>query len=648
MSTDGTSILSTIDGPSDLKGLRPEDLPRLAQELRTRIIEVVSRTGGHLAPSLGVVELAVAIHYVFDSPRDRIIWDVGHQCYAHKLLTGRRDGFERLRQLGGISGFPRPEESEHDAFATGHSSTSISAALGMACARDLNGEDAHIVAVVGDGALSAGLAFEGLNQAGDLKRNMLVVLNDNEMSISRNVGALAKYLTRLIATRFYRRLEEDVWEFLGRIPGIGGKLRELVRRVKEGLHNLVVPTILFEELGFKYFGPVDGHDLNGLIHLMRKLRMVRGPVLMHVLTVKGKGYRFAEENSSKFHGIGAFDKTTGSCNGLTGGVSFSEVFGRTAVELARQHSNVVAVTAAMTDGTGLKEFAREFPRRFFDVGIAEQHAVTFAAGMAAMRKRPIVAIYSTFLQRAYDQIIHDVAIQRLPVVFAIDRAGIVGEDGPTHHGSFDISYLRCVPNLVSMAPKDGDELVRMLYTAMRYTKGPVAIRYPRASCPGVFLGGHPRVLEIGRGEILKQGTDVALIAIGSMVTVALEAARSLEEKSISAAAVNARFISPLDEELIQWAARGTGRVVTLEENSLEGGFGSAVLEAMERRGINDCRVLRIGIPDRFVEQGSRKALLCELGLDAASVVHRVTSWLQGRKEENVAAGSKDSRGFREH
>ena len=568
------------------------------------------------------MEVTIALHYCFDSPRDKIIWDVGHQAYAHKLLTGRRDRFDTLRTRGGISGFPKTSESEHDAFGTGHSSTSISAALGMACARDQRKEDYRVVAVIGDGALTGGMAYEGLNQAGHLKKDLIVVLNDNRMSISKNVGAMSTYLTRLISAPVYRRFEADVYELMGKFPTVGGRARGVARRIKESLKNLMVPGILFEELGFRYYGPVDGHNVGDLIDLLSDVKDFKGPQLVHVVTTKGKGYAHAERDACRFHGIGSFDKKTGVLEKKSGAPSFTQVFGDTMVEIAADMEDVVAVTAAMPDGTGLTRFKERFPRRFYDVGIAEQHAVTFSAGLARAGVKPVVAIYSTFLQRAIDQIIHDVALQSLNVAFAIDRGGLVGEDGPTHHGTLDLTYLQMVPGLVVMSPKDENELRHMLFTAAGYAGGPIAVRYPRDYGYGVAMDDRLHGLEIGRGEKLSDGGDVAIIALGSMVMPALEAARLLEEEGIGAAVINARFLKPLDAELVKGAAKSVDLVMSVEENSVKGGFGSAVAQCLNEAGIRvPLRVM--GIPDEFVEHAPRGDLLKDLGLSAEGIAAEV-------------------------
>ena len=619
--------LDSIRSSADLKRLPPEALPALAEEIRERIVHVVSKNGGHLAPSLGTVELTIALHYVFDTPRDILVWDVGHQSYGHKILTGRNERFETLRQEGGLSGFPRRVESEYDAFGTAHASTAISAALGFACARDLKKEPHRVIAVVGDGALTGGLAFEGLNQAGVVGTDILVVLNDNAMSISPNVGAIARYLTRITSAPVYRKLEVDVWELLGKVPA-GGKARTLIRRIKESMKNLVVPNILFEEFGFKYYGPIDGHDLPTLIDVLKQLKEVRGPVLLHTLTRKGKGYRFAEEDSRKFHGVSSFDKLTGTSAKKPSAPAYTEVYGQTLCELAAADPEIVAITAAMPDGTGLAKFAGTFPSRFHDVGIAEQHGTCFAAGLAAAGAKPFATIYSTFLQRAYDQIVHDVAVQNLPVRFALDRAGLVGEDGATHHGVFDIAYLRCLPGFVLLAPKDENEFRHMLATMAAYSGGPIAVRYPRGSGLGVPLDPEPRPLVIGEGELLEPGTDLVLVAYGTMVAPARAAAKLLGEAGTSAAVINARFAKPLDERLILDWARRTGRLVTLEEAALPGGFGDAVLELVSRAPGLPIRTLRFGIPDRFFDHGTRESLLRQAGLDAPAIARDVMRWLE--------------------
>ncbi|MCL6582949.1 MAG: 1-deoxy-D-xylulose-5-phosphate synthase [bacterium] len=615
-------VLSRINGPDDLRSLDRSELSELANDIRHLIIDTVSRNGGHLAASLGVVELTIALHRVFHSPDDKIIWDVGHQCYAHKILTGRRDLFPRLRQYGGLSGFPKRAESIHDAFDTGHSSTSISAALGMCIARDMQGKHYKVIAVIGDGSLTGGMAFEAMNHAGDLKKDLLVILNDNKMSISPNVGALSTYLNRIISGQFYNRMKREIEMVLRSIPQIGTHMVKMAGRLDEAIKSLVVPGIMFEELGFKYIGPIPGHNLMTLIDTLEAVKRFQRPVVLHVLTQKGKGYTPAELKPSAYHSASPFIVESGSfkLQKDKGQPSYTQVFSQTLIKIAQQNSKIVGITAAMPEGTGLDRFAQVFPERFFDVGIAEQHAVTLAAGMACQGLRPVVSIYSTFLQRAYDQILHDVCLQNLPVIFAIDRAGLVGEDGPTHQGSFDLSYLRPMPNLILMAPKDENELQHMLYTATLY-EGPVAIRYPRGNGLGVSLDETLSLLPIGRGEVVRRGEDLTLIAIGSMVSPAFTAAERLADEGIRAQVINARFVKPLDRELILQAARRTGRLITIEENVLPAGFGSAVLELLEQEGLwSSVRVRRCGIPEQFMAFGPRRALMEELGLSETGIV----------------------------
>lgn len=638
-----SQLLETINSPQDLKRLTIPQLAQLAKEIREFIISTVCRTGGHLAPSLGVVELTLALHYIFDAPRDKIVWDVGHQAYVHKIITGRRHLFGTLRQMGGISGFPRPAESPYDTFGTGHASTSISAALGMACARDLRGENYSVVAVIGDGAMTGGLAFEGLNNAGALKKDLIVILNDNRMSISRNVGALSHYLTTVITAPIYNKLKNDIWELTGKLPHFGRRIRQTVSRIDQGLKAILVPGLLFERLGFRYFGPIAGHNLSRLIMVLREVKKLKGPILVHVTTVKGKGYKFAEKDASKFHGLSSFDKETGTVHKKLNVPTYTEVFGKTLVEIAEKDPKIIGITAAMPDGTGLKFLAQAFPDRFFDVGIAEQHAVTFAAGLAISGFKPVVAIYSTFLQRAYDQIIHDVALQNLPVVFAMDRAGLVGEDGPTHHGSFDLSYLRNIPNMVIMAPKDEAELRDMLWTAVNYQKGPIAFRYPRGYGIGAPLGKRFKSLEIGKSETLKKGTDVALLAVGAMVNHCLQAGEILEKHGISAEVHNMRFIKPIDEGKLDKIAHKFPIIFTIEDNAIKGGFGSAVAEYYLDNGYTNVQVIRLGLPDEFIEHGEKGLLYQKLGLDAEGIARRVIATLKDKsKKLNKWVGSRAS------
>ncbi|NDY42143.1 1-deoxy-D-xylulose-5-phosphate synthase [Dissulfurirhabdus thermomarina] len=612
-------LLPHIQGPDDLKRLSREDLPRLAAEIRKVIIETVAKTGGHLAPSLGVVELTLALHYVFEAPKDRIIWDVGHQAYAHKLVTGRYDRFHTLRQHGGISGFPKRSESPYDVLDTGHSSTSISAALGMTTALDLSGQEGRVVAVIGDGSMTAGLAFEALNNAGHLRKDLVVILNDNEMSISPNVGALSSFLSRKLTGRLATRFKREMESFLKK-SGVGEQIWSVLKRSEDSLKSLLTPGMLFEALQFEYVGPLPGHHLDTLIDTLDNVRNLEGPVLVHVLTKKGKGYPPAEKEPDRFHGIGPFDPATGEPRRpeRPAPPTYTQIFSQTLLRLAMDDPRIVAITAAMPAGTGLSAFADALPHRFFDVGIAEQHAVTFAAGLAMEGLRPVVAVYSTFLQRAYDQVVHDVCLTGQPVVFALDRGGLVGDDGPTHHGAFDLSFLRAVPNLVIMAPKDENELQHMLYTALNHP-GPVAVRYPRGAGVGVSLDWRLEALPVGRGEVLREGNDVAIVAIGSGVAPALEAAEALAAEGIEATVVNARFAKPIDADLVTEAARRTGRVVTVEENALAGGFGTAVLECLADRGLTGVRVRRLGLPDRFVEQGAQATLRRELGIDAEGI-----------------------------
>ena len=613
-------LLDKINNPQDLKELSIKDLYKLATEIRKTIVTTVAEKGGHLAPSLGVVELTLALHYIFDSPKDKIIWDVGHQAYAHKLITGRKDRFSTLRQQGGISGFPKREESEHDILDTGHSSTSISAALGISTALSLKGKDGKVIAVIGDGSMTAGLAFEALNNAGHLRKDLIVILNDNEMSISPNVGALSSFLSRKLTGRLATKLKKELESFLKRSE-VGENIWQVLKKSEDSLKSLLTPGMLFEALQFEYIGPIPGHHLETLIETLQNVKNIPGPVLVHVLTKKGKGYTPAEKHPDLFHGLGPFDIATGKPKkpAVPKPPSYTEIFGQTIVRLAKDDPDIVGITAAMPAGTGLKALQEAIPERFFDVGIAEQHAVTFAAGLALEGMKPVVAIYSTFLQRAFDQIIHDVSLTNLPVVFALDRGGLVGDDGPTHHGVFDLSYLRMIPNMIIMSPKDENELQHMLYTAVKQNC-PVAVRYPRGSGVGVSLDWRLEELEIGKSEILKQGGDVAILAIGHHVHTALLAAEELEKQGIKATVVNARFVKPLDEELIERLAKEIGKLVTIEENVLIGGFGSAVLELISNKGLTDVKVKRLGLPDRFIEHGSQEVLRKKVGLDVDSVI----------------------------
>jgi len=620
-----TSILKQQDPLAALKALPLEQLPELAEELRSCIIGTVAKNGGHLASSLGVVELTIALHRVLDSPQDKIIWDVGHQAYAHKLLTGRFERFGTLRQLDGVSGFPKRAESPHDCFDVGHSSTSISAAVGMAAARDTLGSDEKVVAIIGDGSLTAGMAFEALNHAGHLKKDMIVILNDNEMSISPNVGALAAFFSRQLTSDFFVRMKRETENFLDHVPKIGKDLRRLAKKAEEAVKGFLTPGMLFEAFGFDYVGPLDGHKLDELIPMLENVKRMDGPILVHVLTKKGKGFAPAEQNPPLYHGVGPFDPATGEVKKSAGGPpSYTNVFGDTLVELASQDQRVVAITAAMLEGTGLKKFAAAFPERFFDVGIAEQHGVTFAAGLATQGIRPVVTIYSTFMQRAYDNVLHDVCLQKLPVTFAMDRGGLVGADGPTHHGVFDYSFMRHIPNLVFMVPRDENQLRHAMATALA-SDGPFAYRYPRGNGLGLEPAT-PKVVTIGRGEKLRDGQAGVIFAVGVQVAEALAAAELLAGEGLELAVVDPVFLKPLDLDLIVDEAKRTGRVFTVEENALQGGFGSAVLEALSDAGLA-IPVVRIGLPDHFVEQGSQEELRGRYGLDAAGIARTIREQL---------------------
>lgn len=625
-------FLDKINSPADVKKLSVPQLEQLAKEIRQLLISVISHTGGHLAPNLGVVELTLALHKVFNTPEDKIIFDVGHQAYIHKIITGRREQFPTLRQYGGLSGFPKRSESEHDAFGTGHSSTSISAALGMACARDLQGEDYNVVAVIGDGSMTGGMAFEALNNAGMLHKKMIVVLNDNEMSISKNVGAMSEYLYQLRTGETYNKIKNDIEGWLKNME-FGSDVLKAIRRLKGSVKYLMVPTSIFEELGFTYLGPVDGHDLEGLLDVMQAAKKIDGPVMVHVLTKKGKGYKPAEESPNKFHGTGPFDIATGKkITNPNAPVSYTEVFGKTLTKLADTDDKIVGITAAMPDGTGLNIFAEAHKDHFFDVGIAEQHAVTAAAGMAAAGMKPVAAIYSTFMQRAYDSIMHDICMQKLHVTLCLDRAGLVGDDGYTHHGVFDYAYLRSIPNMTIMAPKDENELQHMLKTALDFD-GPVSVRYPRGSGVGVALDTQWQDLPIGKAEVLRTGKDVCFWAIGSMVQTALDAAELLEAQGISAGVVNMRFAKPLDVELLREHAQSYGKIITLEEGVLAGGVGSAILEELnENKLLEQCEVRYFGIPDEFVMHGDKKLLFRDLGLDTPTIAAKAAAFVKGEEE----------------
>ncbi len=618
-------LLDGIKSPDDIKGLDALRLKALAEEIRGKIIDVTSRKGGHIAASLGAVELAIALHYCLKSPKDKIVWDVGHQSYAHKILTGRAHAFDTLREMGGLSGFPSAEESEHDPFTCGHSATSISTALGLVAARDIRGEDNKVVAVIGDASLATGLAFEGLNHTGHTQSGLIVVLNDNEHFISKPVGAMSKYLNRVITNPLYNRVREEAEKILKGIPKLGPVAYKTVKKFEEGLKNLLVPGILFEELGFRYFGPIDGHDVEQLIKVFRNVLLLNRPVFIHAITKKGKGYKFAEENPVKFHGLSGFNVATGEIDSDSGeNESFTRYFSDKIMELGERDRRIAVVTAAMPDGTGLQRFAENFPDRFFDVGITEPHAVAFAAGLAKGGMRPVVAVYSTFLQRSYDQLIHDVALQRLPVILCLDRAGLVGKDGPTHHGVFDISYTRSLPGFIVMAPKDGVELTQMLEKAVEWGR-PTVIRYPRASAERVVCDSSCVPLEIGKAELLRKGGDVVILAIGSMVNTALAASEILSKKGIEVSVVNARFIKPLDGEMLEEAVRLSKNIFTLEEGISSGGFGEAVLEFFERENVRNERVRCISLPDEFIEHGSREELLRKYHLTPDEIARTITA-----------------------
>jgi 1-deoxy-D-xylulose-5-phosphate synthase len=620
-------FLSEINSPADLRQLRIEDLQEVADEVRKFIIDTCSRVGGHTGASLGAVELAVAMHYVFDTPKDKLVWDVGHQAYAHKILTGRRDQLHTIKQYGGLSGFLRRDESEYDTFGAGHASTSLSAALGMAVARDQKKDDFHVCALIGDSSLAGGMAMEAINQAGHLKSRMIVLLNDNEMSIAPAVGALSRYLNRIKEAQSYQHLKEEIGDALESVPGIGGKLRAAAKSVKDAIAAAVLPGALVNELGFKYIGYVDGHNVEMLVHALEEAKRVDdGPVIVHALTTKGKGFPNPEKNYYAYHATGPFDPQTGLAYKSTKAAAptYTEVFGNTMCELMESDDRIVALTAAMPDGTGIDRVLERFPDRAFDVGIAEQHAITFCAGMACEGLKPVAAIYSTFLQRGFDQVIHDVCLQGLNVTFAMDRAGIVGADGPTHHGLLDISYLRGYPNIVLMAPKDEGELRDMILTSVEHP-GAAAIRYPRGNGFGVDISGPPKQLEIGKAEILRDAGDVALFAYGSMVMPALEAAEKLAREGVETTVINGRFVKPLDSELIIALAKSMRLIVTIEDAYLAGGFGSAVLELLEENGLTDTvKVIRIGVPDRIVTHGEPKLLMAKYGLDADGIFSRVS------------------------
>lgn len=624
-------LLDRIKTPADLRALAEDQLAPLANELREFVIESVASSSGHFGANLGTIELTIALHYEFNTPEDRLVWDVGHQAYPHKILTGRRDQICSIRKHQGLSPFPKRSESPYDAFGVGHSSTSISAALGMAVGSQLRGEDRHCIAVIGDGAMTAGMAFEALNNGGDIPNNVLVILNDNEMSISPNVGALNKYLTRVLSGKIYSSVRESGKKMLDNVPA---PMRELARRAEEHVKGMVTPGTLFEELGFHYFGPVDGHDLPGLLHILRNLKDQKGPRLLHIVTTKGKGYAPAEQDQVKYHAVSVFDPKQGmkGSSKAASSPSYTQVFGQWLCDMAKEDKRLVGITPAMREGSGLVEFAKQYPERYIDVGIAEQHAVTLAAGLACEGTKPVVAIYSSFLQRAYDQLVHDVVLQDLPVLFAIDRAGLVGADGPTHAGSFDLSFMRCLPNIVIMAPADENECRKMLTTGFLHD-GPSAVRYPRGTGPGVEIESELNPLEIGKAEIKHQGHGLAILAFGSMVTPALAVG-----KAIGATVVNMRFIKPLDTQLLLKLAETHQHFVTIEENSIAGGAGSGVNEFFSESHVNT-PVLNLGLPDRFIDHGSRDETLAEAGLDQNSIAEKIQSWLGKHSIQSAKTGS---------
>ncbi len=620
------SVLEMISRPADLKNLSPEQFPQICKEIREKIISVISNVGGHLASNLGVIELTVALHYLLDTPRDLIVWDTGNQAYAHKLLTGRQEQFHTIRQYGGLSGFCKREESEYDTFNAGHAGTGVSAAVGFVEAREQRKQSHKVVCVVGDGALTSGLTMEGLQQAGGLNRDFLVILNDNQMSISKNVGAISAYLNRTITGEFFDRVTEETKRVLGKVPHIGEQVQRLAGRAQELVKGLLLPGLLFEELGFRYVGPIDGHQFEHLLPTLENVLKLEGPSLLHVVTKKGLGYGPAMDDPVWFHASSPFDRDTGRPKRKSARPSYSSFAVNTLIQLAREDPRIVAVTAAMSEGTGLAAFKNVFPERLYDVGIAEQHAVTFAAGLAAQGMRPVIPIYSTFLQRAYDQVVHDVATQNLPVTLCIDRGGLVAEDGSTHHGAFDLAYLRHVPNMVVMAPKDENELQHMVKSCISYDR-PAAVRYPRGSSLGVEMEPMPQVLPLGKGELLREGTDIALVAIGVTVHQAAAAAERLQQEGISAAVINARFVKPIDGDLIAAVAREVKCLLTVEESTAMGGFGSAVLELLSEKGIINLPTKCLGLPDWFIEQGPQDLLREKYGLTADGIYQRAKQLL---------------------
>jgi len=623
-------LLSKVDSPKDIRDFNNLQLKQLCGEIREYMIDVISQIGGHFGGGLGSVEITVALHKVFNTPEDILVWDVGHQAYPHKIITGRRDQLKTIRQFKGISGFLKRSESEYDAFGAGHASTSISAALGIAEASKQTGKDKKVIAIIGDGAMTGGMAYEAMNNSGILKSNLIVVLNDNQMSIAPNVWQISNYFTEMISHPEYNRFKGAIWDLTGKLDNFGDRLRKVASRLESGIKSIVTPGMLFEALGFRYFGPVNGHNVAQLVKLFNYIKVINGPIFVHAITEKGKGYKPAEGDEQKLHGVTPFDKITGKALKKSNALpSYTSIFGKALVEIAKKNKKVVGISAAMPDGTGLIYLKKEMPDRFYDTGIAEQHAVTFAAGLATQNIIPVVSIYSTFLQRAIDQIIHDVSLQSLHVVFVLDRAGLVGADGPTHHGTLDLTYLRMIPNMVIMAPKDEAELRNMLYTAVNYKKGPIALRYPRGSALGVKVKKDFEELTIGKAEIVRKGSDVAILAVGNMVEYAVKAAVKLEAEGISSRVVNMRFVKPLDERLLNDTAKNFEKIITVEENSLTGGFGSGVLEHFSEKSYKK-DILRIGLPDKYVEHGTQAQLHKMLGIDTEGIYKKIKKFVKNK------------------
>jgi 1-deoxy-D-xylulose-5-phosphate synthase len=623
-------VLSQVNYPSDIKALHLPKLKQLCLDIREYMVDTISEIGGHFGGGLGTVELTVAIHKVFNTPHDLVVWDTGHQAYPHKILTGRKEGLNRIRKLGGISGFLKRGESEYDTFGAGHASTSISAALGMAVARDIKQEERKVVAVIGDGAMTGGMAYEAMNNSGIRKSDLIVVLNDNNMSIAPNVWQISNYFTEMISHPDYNKLKGQIWDLTGKLDQFGDRMRKIAVRLEHGIKSVITPGMLFEALGFRYFGPINGHNLHQAVKIFEQVKDLNGPILVHAITQKGKGYKPAENHSQRLHASTPFNKETGQAHkkGDTK-PSYTKIFGNALVEIVEQNPKVVGITAAMPDGTGLDILKEKIPQNYYDVGIAEQHAITFAAGLATQGIIPVAAIYSTFLQRAFDQIVHDVALQKLHVVFVLDRAGLVGADGPTHHGSFDLAYLRLIPDMVIMAPKDEAELRNMVFTAVEYCEGPVAIRYPRGSALGVTMKEGFEKIEIGKSEYLSEGNDVALLAVGSMVNYTEQAAEILKSNGVNCEVINMRFVKPLDTNMIDDVASRHSKIVTLEENNLPGGFGSAVVEYLSEKNLK-IDVLRIGLPDKFVDHGTQTELHQALGIDAEGIVKQVKDFCSNK------------------